>query len=190
MIKAFYKEKEKFHMLRVGLIYKVHSGLYNRRYILASSHCHSAPTFPDLVIETINLVGSRGLFLILLKPALLNGGGLTGGGLALNLNFLALVGLQFIGKVGLLGRLGSSGNAELLDVSLGITGLDGGRLEGTEFTEVELLNRVGLTDSGGQESAARSRRNLLPRDAGEERASRSERLGHHRGGVEIGRAHV
>ena len=145
-----------------------------------------------------------GSLLILLEPALLSGSSLTSGGLALNFNLLGLIGLQFIGQVGLLGGLGGSGNAELLDVSFGITGFDGRRLESTEFTEVEVLNGIGcykvrfwlvgdgdtsspvvspdrtsqskkrgshtLTNSGGQESAARSRRNLLPRDAGEERA--------------------
>lgn len=84
-----------------------------------------------------------GSLLILLEPALLSGSSLTSGGLALNLNFLGLVGLQFIGKVGLLGGLGGSGNAELLDVSFGVTGLDGSGLESTEFTKVEVLNGVG-----------------------------------------------
>jgi hypothetical protein len=95
-------------------------------------------------------VRSSLLLWFLLKPALLGRGSLAAGGLALNLNLLALVGLQFASKVGLLGGLGSSRSAELLDVSLGITGLDGRGLEGTEFTEVELLNRVGCTvlDSG------------------------------------------
>lgn len=160
-------------------------------------------------------MSSVGLLLrFLLEPALLNGSGLTGGGLALNLDLLALVGLQLIGEVGLLGGLGSGGRSELLDMSVGVTGLDGGGLVGTEFAEVELLDRVGcktletvdasyarlicqihvafsmgidctlyergshtLTDSRGQESAARNR-NLLPRDAGEERAL-PNRVSHH-----------
>lgn len=83
------------------------------------------------------------LLRFLLEPALLNGSGLTSGGLALNLDLLALVGLQLIGEVGLLGGLGSGGRSELLDVSVGVTGLDGGGLVGTEFAEVELLDRVG-----------------------------------------------
>lgn len=91
----------------------------------------------------INLVGSRSLLLFLDEPALLNGGGLAAGSLALDFHFLGLVGLQLIGEVGLLGRLGGGGDGELLDVSIGITGLDGGGLVGAEFAEVELLNGVG-----------------------------------------------
>lgn len=72
-------------------------------------------------------MGSRSL-LLLLEPALLNGGGLTGGGLALNLDLLAFVGGQLTGKVGLLGRSGSLGKGELLDVGVGVTGLDGSGL--------------------------------------------------------------
>ena len=94
-------------------------------------------------MKTRNLVGSGSLLLLLLKPALLNGGSLTSDGLALNLDLLALVGLQIIGEVGLLGGLGGSRGSELLDVSVGVTGLDGAGLVGTEFAEVELLNRVG-----------------------------------------------
>jgi hypothetical protein len=99
----------------------------------------------DLGFLIINLVSSRSLFLFLLKPALLNGGGLAASSLALNLNFLGLVGAQFIGKACLFGGLGSSRGAELLDVGLSIAGLDGGRLVGTEFTEVEFLDRVGCS---------------------------------------------
>lgn len=87
-------------------------------------------------------MGSGGLIL-LLEPALLNRGGLTGGSLALNLNFLTLVGLQTAGKVGLLGGLGGLGGSELLDVGLSVTGLDGLGLVGLELAEVQLLNRVG-----------------------------------------------
>lgn len=83
------------------------------------------------------------LILFLLKPALLNGSGLAGSGLALNLNFLGLVGVQFIGEAGFFGGFGGSRNAELLSVGLSVTGLDGGRLVGTELTEVEFLDRVG-----------------------------------------------
>jgi hypothetical protein len=97
----------------------------------------------DLGFLINNLVSSGSLFLFLLKPALLNGGRLAASSLALNLNFLGLVGAQFIGKARLFGGLGSSGSAELLDVGLSIAGLDGGRLVGTEFTEVEFLDRVG-----------------------------------------------
>lgn len=86
---------------------------------------------------------SGGSLLFLLKPALLNRSGLAGSGLALNLNFLGLVGVQFIGEAGFFGGLGGSRNAELLSVGLSITGLDGRRLVGTELTEVEFLDRVG-----------------------------------------------
>lgn len=87
-------------------------------------------------------MGSRGLIL-LLEPALLNRGGLTGSRLAFNLNFLALVGLQTVGQVGLLGGLGRLGGSELVDMSLSVTGLDGLGLVGLELAEVQLLNRVG-----------------------------------------------
>lgn len=83
------------------------------------------------------------LLRLLLKPALFNGGGLTGGGLTLNLNILALVGLQIVGKVGLLGGLGRSRSGELLDVGLSIAGLDGRGLVRLELAQVELLNGVG-----------------------------------------------
>jgi hypothetical protein len=89
------------------------------------------------------LVGSRNLLLFLLEPALLNRGGLTGRGLALDLNFLGLVGVQFIGEAGFFGRLGGNRSAELLDVGLSIARLDGRRLVGTELAEVEFLDRVG-----------------------------------------------
>lgn len=87
-------------------------------------------------------MGSLGL-LLLLEPALLNRGGLTGGSLALDLNLLALIGLQTVGKVGLFGGLGRLRGAELLDMGLSITGLDGLGLVGAELAEVQLLNRVG-----------------------------------------------
>lgn len=83
------------------------------------------------------------LFLFLLKPALLNRSGLAGSGLALNFNFLGLVGVQLIGEAGFFGGLGGSRNAELLSVGLSVTGLDRRRLVGTELTEVEFLDRVG-----------------------------------------------
>lgn len=89
-------------------------------------------------------MGSRSLLLFLLnEPVLLSRGGLTAGGLALNLNVLALVGLQLIGEIGLLGGLGRLGDGELLDVSLGVTGLDGGGLVSLELAEVEVLDGIG-----------------------------------------------
>lgn len=89
------------------------------------------------------LVGSGCLIFLLLEPALLDGGGLASGGLAFNLDLLALVGGQLAGKVGLLGRRGSLGESELLDVGLGVAGLDGGGLVGLQLTEVKVLNGVG-----------------------------------------------
>jgi hypothetical protein len=78
----------------------------------------------------------------LLEPVLLDGGA-AGLGLALNLGHLALVGLELAGNVGLLGRGGSGGDAELLHVALGVRGLDGGRFVGFQLLEVEVLDDVG-----------------------------------------------
>lgn len=88
-------------------------------------------------------MSGRCLILFLLKPAFLNGGGFAGSGLTLDLDFLGLVGVQFIDEAGFFGRLGGSRSAELLDVGLSIARLDGSRLVGTEFTEVEFLDGVG-----------------------------------------------
>lgn len=79
----------------------------------------------------------------LLKPVLLGGRGAGVSGLALDLRHLALVGLQLAGNVGLLGRWGSLGQGELLDVALGVGGLDGGGLVGLELLEVQVLDEVG-----------------------------------------------
>lgn len=89
-----------------------------------------------------NLVGS-GSLLFLLEPALLDRGGLASGGLAFDLDLLALVGGQFAGEVGLLGRLGGLRGGELLDVLFSVTSLDGGGLVGLELAEVQILDRVG-----------------------------------------------
>jgi hypothetical protein len=88
----------------------------------------------------------RGSLLFLLEPALLDGGGLASGGLALDLDLLALVGGQFAGEVSLLRRLGGLGGGELLDVLLGVTGLDGGGLVGLELAEVQVLDGVGCSE--------------------------------------------
>lgn len=88
-------------------------------------------------------MGGGSLFLLLFEPALLNGGGLTSGGLALDLDLLALVGGELTGKVGLFGGRGSLGKSELLDVGLGVAGLDRGGLVGLKFTEVQVLDGVG-----------------------------------------------
>lgn len=87
-------------------------------------------------------MGGGGL-IILLEPALLNGGGLTSSGLALNLDLLALVGGQFAGKVGLFGGLGGSGGGELVDVLISIVGLKGNGLISLQLAEVKVLDRVG-----------------------------------------------
>lgn len=91
------------------------------------------------------LVGGVALLLLLglLKPVLLHGrrAGLTR--LALNLGHLALVGLELASNVGLLGRSGSLGQGELLNVALGVGGLDGGRLVGLQLLEVHVLDEVG-----------------------------------------------
>lgn len=88
-------------------------------------------------------MGGSSLFLLLLEPALLGGGGLAGGSLALDLNLLGLVGRQLTGEVGLLGGGGSLGEVESVDVALGVAGLDGSGLVGLELTEVEVLDLVG-----------------------------------------------
>lgn len=84
-----------------------------------------------------------GFVILLLEPVLLDGSGLTGSSLALDLNFLALVGLQIVRKVGLLGGLGRLGSGELLDVGFGVTGLEGLGLVGAELAEVQVLNGIG-----------------------------------------------
>jgi hypothetical protein len=88
-------------------------------------------------------VGSGGSLLLLLEPGLFDGGGLASGGLTLNLDLLALVGGELTGEVGLLGGSGSLGESELLDVGVGVAGLDGGGLVGLQLTKVEVLDRVG-----------------------------------------------
>jgi hypothetical protein len=89
-----------------------------------------------------NLVGSGGL-LFLLEPALLGRGGLASGGLAFDLDLLALVGGQIASEVGLLGRLGWLRGGELLDVLFSVTSLEGGGLVCLELAEVKVLDGVG-----------------------------------------------
>ena len=91
----------------------------------------------------MHLMGSGRLLLFLLKPALLNGCNLAGGSLALNLDLLVLVGGQLASKIGLFRGRRGLGNCEFLNVGLGVAGLDGGRLVGTQLTEVQVLNGVG-----------------------------------------------
>lgn len=109
-------------------------------------HRHVEPSphiSPDLAESRIERLVGGGSLLFLLEPALLNGGGLASGGLALDLDLLALVGGQFAGKVGLLGGLGSGRGRELLDVLVGITGLEGSGLVGLELAKVKVLDGVG-----------------------------------------------
>lgn len=82
----------------------------------------------------------------ILQPAFLHGGRLASGSLALNLDLLALVVFQFVRQVGLLGGDGSLGGTELLNVRIGVPGLDGLGLVGTEFAEVQVLDRVRWTE--------------------------------------------
>jgi hypothetical protein len=84
------------------------------------------------VLLSLEPVGSRG-----------GTGSLGRSVLALDLNGHALILLQVAGKVGLLGRRGGLGDAEGLDVALGIGLLDGGDLVGLELLEVKLLDEVG-----------------------------------------------
>ena len=68
------------------------------------------------------------------------------GSLAANIRLLGLVGLELVRDVGLLGGLGSSGDGELLDVALGVVGLDLGDLVVLELAEVEVLHQIGCTN--------------------------------------------
>lgn len=103
------------------------------------------PVLSSVTLPSPDLVGRCALVFLLLEPVLLHRGGLTGGRLALHLNPLGLVGLQVVGEVGLLGRLRRLGSGEFVDMGLGVAGLDGLGLEGTELAEVQLLNGVGCT---------------------------------------------
>jgi hypothetical protein len=86
------------------------------------------------------------LIFLLLKPALFLRSGLTGSSLALDLDLLAFVRFQLIGDVTLFGRWRGLRDREFLDVSFGITGLGWGGLVAAQFTEVEVLNRVGYNE--------------------------------------------
>lgn len=84
------------------------------------------------------------IILLLDEPVLEDGGGGAGGGvLALDLDGHGLVLLEGGGEVGLLGGLGGLGDAEGLDVALGVAVLDGCGLVGFQFLEVELLDEIG-----------------------------------------------
>lgn len=114
--------------------------VYNATFIRFRS---SPPPNHDLL--GFYLVSSRSLFLFLLEPALFNGRGLASRSLAFHLHLLALVRLQLVGQVGLLGRRRRRGHGELLDVGLGIAGLGRRGLVGTQFTQVQVLHRVGYS---------------------------------------------
>lgn len=103
------------------------------------------PIFPQTLPNDRkgNLVGSSSLLFLLDEPALLDGSGLTSGGLALNLNHGLLVGGELTGKVGLFGGSGSLGESKLLDVGIGVASLDGGGLVGLELVDVQVLDGVG-----------------------------------------------
>lgn len=88
-------------------------------------------------------MSSGSLLLFLLEPALLSGSSLASSGLALDLDLLALVGGELTGKVSLLGGSRSLGEGELVNVGVGVAGLDGSGLVGLELTEVQVLNGVG-----------------------------------------------
>jgi hypothetical protein len=91
-----------------------------------------------------NLMGrGRRFLLFLLKPVLLWHGGAALGGLTLHLDGLALVRLQVLGDVGLLGRRRGLGEGERLYVALGVVGLEWRRLVGLELLEVHVLHQVG-----------------------------------------------
>lgn len=85
--------------------------------------------------------------LILLKDGLvepvLDGSGLAGLSLTLNLGDLRLVCGKLAGNVGLLGGLGCLGDGESVDVALRVGRLDGGGLVGLELLEVQVLDKVG-----------------------------------------------
>lgn len=87
----------------------------------------------------------RLLILLSLEPVgnLGGAGRLSGGVLTLDLNGHALVLLQVASEVGLLGGSGGLGDAESLDVALGIGLLDDGDLVGLELLKVKLLNKIG-----------------------------------------------
>lgn len=71
-------------------------------------------------------------------------GGSTGlSGLTLNLDLLGLVCAELAGNVGLLGGSRGLRKRELLDLTLGVRGLDGRRLVGLELAEVEVLDEIG-----------------------------------------------
>lgn len=125
-------------MFEAGLFYKLPSD--------AEIQAHASSRQVDLMrlnIFSHDLVGGGSWLFLLLEPALLDGGGLTSGGLTLHLDLLGFVVLQLVGNAGLLRRWWRLGSRELLDVGFRVTGLDGGGLVGAELTQVEVLDGVG-----------------------------------------------
>ena len=89
--------------------------------------------------------GSRGgnALVLLLEPVLLGQHSVVLALGALNVDCLCLVCLELVRDVGLLGGSGGLGDSELLDVALGVGGLDGGRFVGFQLLEVQVLDDVG-----------------------------------------------
>lgn len=90
-------------------------------------------------------MGSSLLLLrLLLEPILLDWcrARLRGSG-TLKLHLLRLVRLQVVCEVGLLGRWRGLGKRELLDLALGVGGLDLRDLVVLELAEVQILDEVG-----------------------------------------------
>jgi hypothetical protein len=83
------------------------------------------------------------LLLWLLEPVMLSLNCGTGIGLALNLDSHGLVCLQLIGDISLLWGLWRSWWVELLDVALGLGGLDWDWLVGLQLLKVKVLNNIG-----------------------------------------------
>jgi hypothetical protein len=84
------------------------------------------------------------LLRILLKPVLLNRRGTAlRRRSTLNLDNLGVVRLQVVGNVALFRRRRGLGNGELVDVALGIGGLDLRGLVGLQLAEVQVLDKIG-----------------------------------------------
>lgn len=96
------------------------------------------------------------LFGLLDKPVLLHGSRAVLR-LALNLRHLALVARQLLGKIGFFGACRGLRDGKLLDVAVGIGGLDGRGFICLQFLEVEILDEVGwwMGSARGLEGAVR-----------------------------------
>lgn len=97
-----------------------------------------------LVLLASLLMSSRGRLLLLLEPVLLNWSRARFRACrALKLHLLRLVRLQVVCKVALFGGRGGLGESELLDVTLGVGGLNLGHLVVLKFAEVQVLHKIG-----------------------------------------------